>query len=264
MEEKAETSEQRKENQSLISMIGESTTRRKAMNEFEKLGEDALVTLVNEGMSDKDSGVQRASMDLIGRIRTSKGLPYLILGTQSEDSKIRWHATNGLRRFNSKKSVKTLIRTLSDEDKYVRRRAAKSLGEIGDVTLVEIERLLESEDELQMMGAVRVLYWVSGNKSENLLIKAAQNANTKIRTMAEEILETRNLEIPERPEVVSKEPTEEREKETVEIKEELVEDVKKETGLEEKTVVELKDMLRDKKMKVSGKKAELIERLENY
>ena len=44
MEEKAETSEQRKENQSLISMIGESATRRKAMNEFEKLGEDALVT----------------------------------------------------------------------------------------------------------------------------------------------------------------------------------------------------------------------------
>jgi len=34
--------------------------------------------------------------------------------------------------------------------------------------------------------------------------------------------------------------------------------------LDQKTVKELKEMLRDKKMKVSGKKSDLIERLENY
>ena len=80
MEENEETNEQSNnlENQSLITMIGDSKTRREAMTEFGKMGEAALVSLVNEGIGNEDSDVQRASMDMIGRIKSSKGMPYLI------------------------------------------------------------------------------------------------------------------------------------------------------------------------------------------
>ncbi len=72
MEENEETNEQSNnlENQSLITMIGDSKTRREAMTEFGKMGEAALVSLVNEGIGNEDSDVQRASMDMIGRIKS--------------------------------------------------------------------------------------------------------------------------------------------------------------------------------------------------
>ena len=235
MEEGEETNEQsnESENQNLMGMIGNSTTRRKAMNEFKEMGEEALVTLVNEGMNNDDDEVQRASMDMIGRIKTSKGMPYLILGTQSEDSKVRWHAAKGLRNFNSKKSVNALIEILSDEDKYVRLRAAKSLSNMGEGILLEIEKLIDSEDEMKRMGAARVL-------------------------------EFRNLEVPERKKTVPEKIVEEKEEISEEEVTEPIEEESKEAELDQKTVKELKEMLRDKKMKVSGKKSDLIERLENY
>ena len=233
MEEGEETKEQSNgsENQNLISMIGNSTTRRKAMNKFKEMGEEALVTLVNEGVNNDNSDVQRASMDMIGRIKTSKGMPYLILGTQSEDSKVRWHAAKGLRNFNSKKSVNALIEILSDEDKYVRLRAAKSLSNMEEGALLEIEKLIDSENEMKRIGAARVL-------------------------------EFRNLEVPERKNPIPEKIVEEEilEEEVAE----PIEEESKEAELDQKTVKELKEMLRDKKMKVSGKKSDLIERLENY
>ena len=233
MEEGEETNEQSNgnENQNLISMIGNSTTRRKAMNKFKEMGEEALVMLVNEGMNNDNGDVRRASMDMIGRIKTSKGMPYLILGTQSEDSKVRWHAAKGLRNFNSKKSVNALIEILSDEDKYVRLRAAKSLSNMEEGALLEIEKLIDSEDEMKRMGAARVL-------------------------------EFRNLEVPERKNPIPEKIVEEEilEEEVAE----PIEEESKEAELDQKTVKELKEMLRDKKMKVSGKKSDLIERLENY
>ena len=233
MEEGEETNEQsnESENQNLISMIGNSTTRRKAMNKFKEMGEEALVMLVNEGMNNDNGDVQRASMDMIGRIKTSKGMPYLILGTQSEDSKVRWHAAKGLRNFNSKKSVNALIEILSDEDKYVRLRAAKSLSNMEEGALLEIEKLIDSENEMKRIGAARVL-------------------------------EFRNLEVPERKKPIPEKIVEE---EILEEKvTEPIEEESKEAELDQKTVKELKEMLRDKKMKVSGKKSDLIERLENY
>ena len=231
MEENEETNEQSNdvENQSLITMIGDSKTRREAMTEFGKMGEEALVSLVNEGMDNEDSDVQRASMDMIGRLKSSKGMPYLILGTQSEDSKVRWHAVKGLRKFDSNKSVEALIQTLSDEDKYVRLRAAKSLSEMGESVMSEIEKLIDSGDEMKRMGAGRVLKF-------------------------------RNLEVPEREISTSEEAVEE----SVEEDNETDEEEQEEIDLEQKTVKELKEMLRDKKMKVGGKKADLIERLGNY
>ena len=234
MEEGEETNEQsnESENQNLINMIGDSTTRRKAMNKFKEMGEEALVTLVNEGMNNDNGDVQRASMDMIGRIKTSKGMPYLILGTQSEDSKVRWHAAKGLRNFNSKKSINALIEILSDGDKYVRLRAAKSLSNMKEGALLEIEKLIDSEDEMKRMGAARVL-------------------------------EFRNLEVPERK-VISEKIVEEKEEILDEEVTEPIEEESKEAELDQKTVKELKEMLRDKKMKVSGKKSDLIERLENY
>ena len=103
---------------------------------------------------------------------------------------------------------------------------------MGESAMPEIEKILDSGDEMKRMGAGRVLKF-------------------------------RNLEVPEREISTPEETVEEKEEETAEEEEDVVEE-EEEDNLEQKTVKELKEMLRDKKMKVSGKKADLIERLGKY
>lgn len=111
-----------------------SYVNKAALELFQGMTEMGLEPLINDGLKNGDFYARRAAMDAIGRTGRMSIMPYLIQGVDDEDRYTRWHAVKGLGRFaGSNDAREALVKALSDDNPYVRRRAGRSLEHFGGV-----------------------------------------------------------------------------------------------------------------------------------
>jgi HEAT repeat protein len=84
---------------------------------------------------------------ILGRLVNDKAVPLLIEGLLDDVWSVREACETALRNFPAK-AVKPLVRLLDEEREFIRLRAARLLGELGDPSaLPALQRQLKREEE---------------------------------------------------------------------------------------------------------------------
>lgn len=109
-------------------------------------------------LKEKDAGLRRRGVRIIGELRGDAALGALI-GALGDDSwEVRYEAARYLGRFGNAEAAEPLIETLKDEKECVRKAAATSLGHIGSLKavepLIEVATNLAESREVRMAAAV--------------------------------------------------------------------------------------------------------------
>lgn len=95
-----------------------------------RAGDPEAVPALKKALSDPDPGVRWMALEALGAIG-SPALPVLTALLGSDDIDLRWGAAVALGEIGDPEAVGPLARSLEDEDRYVRTRAALALAAIG-------------------------------------------------------------------------------------------------------------------------------------
>ncbi len=111
------------------------------------------------------------SIESLGRIGTA-GIS-IIVDLKNEEKYVRRSAAKALGNIKSDTAVQPLINALKDEDSYVRRNAAEALGKICTIkNKKQLEDLLKSDHEFSANTAFKILYEIeTEEKSKVVLFK---------------------------------------------------------------------------------------------
>ena len=113
----------------------------------------------------------------IEKIITEKDVEGLIKALRHKrDFKIRWKAAEALGKIKDERAVDSLMRTLQDENEYVRKAAAQALGEIQDRRVIEpLVRALKDEDKNVRKMAAHALRKIKDERVIERLIETLRN-----------------------------------------------------------------------------------------
>lgn len=85
-------------------------------------------------------------------------IPYLIKAINSRNKYIRWKAIKALGLIGDKRTIEPLFKALDDKDEFVRMRAVEALGKIGDRRAVPtLINLLDDDDEFVRIYTIEAL-----------------------------------------------------------------------------------------------------------
>jgi HEAT repeat protein len=106
-----------------------------------------LFRAAGAALQDSAPGVRVEAVRILGRLVNDKAVPLLIEGLLDDVWSVREACETALRNFPAK-AVKPLVRLLDEEREFIRLRAARLLGELGDPSaLPALQRQLKREEE---------------------------------------------------------------------------------------------------------------------
>lgn len=122
------------------------------IGQLELKGADALEPLM-DALSHRKKNVRLHAATLLGVINDEKAIPSLIETLKDNNKLVRREASTALSRMGAP-AVDPLIETLADDDWRVRGTAAWALGNLGDKKAIpELEKLLDDESAFVKAGA---------------------------------------------------------------------------------------------------------------
>ena len=108
-------------------------------------GNPSVSTLIDVLNKSEDTNVIFWIIKTLGKIEDGRAFTELkrIIEEGSEEEKIA--AIESISSVKNRKTISTLIKTLVDENWHVRKRAAESLIEMGDIVISEVVKNIETE-----------------------------------------------------------------------------------------------------------------------
>jgi HEAT repeat protein len=143
-------------------------------------------------MKDEDCRVRKAAVQGLSEFDGDDAVHHLILALTDENPEVRIAAANSLGGTTREEALAALALAARDEDPWVRCAALRSLGKAGGIhALPEIESALDSADGLLSLAALDALRRIEGEKSGELIRRAAMGGDIDVVKTAMEILAQR-------------------------------------------------------------------------
>lgn len=118
--------------------------RNAAMEILVRLGRQSLEVLHDEIVSD-DHDVRKFAVDILGEIRDSESISYLVTALEDSDENVRNAAAENLGKLRAGKAVPALLDAMELQDVWFRFTILEALSKIGG--RIDLNRLLTFKDE---------------------------------------------------------------------------------------------------------------------
>lgn len=141
-------------------------------------------------LSDPDRDIRQGAIKGLGEIGDPRAIDPLLESLYDEDQYVQQAASLALWYFGDERMVEPLIKALKHENVYVRENAAEVLGSLGDIRAVEplVELLLHDEYDWARTHAVSSLRDLDKAWATELLTKALEDEDSKVRDLASDAL----------------------------------------------------------------------------
>lgn len=155
----------------------DDVTRWTAEEELQRAGSYAVEPLI-EVLNDGESSSRGTVIEILGNIGDERAVTPLVSVLDENDRELREKAVRALGEITvstgSEPGINALLRGLEDEDEWVRRTAAEYLGQIKDERAVDplISHLESDEAELVRSQAAMSLGWIGDERAVEPLIRA--------------------------------------------------------------------------------------------
>lgn len=165
--------------------------RRRAADALGRADSPKVVHPLMKALTDEDRYVRETAAESLGRLG-DRAMPDLIRGLEEEDWRVRVGSLIALRvTHGTIRSVDSVLERLQDESPYVRREAVKTLGRIGNSTIVPyIIQATKDSDPGVRLRAIKALGKL-GEREEIIpvLERCARDEHGAVRVRAREELE---------------------------------------------------------------------------
>jgi len=115
----------------------DSGVRKAAVESLEKLKDPRAVEPLIMTLRDEDSGVRKASVEWLAKLKDPRAVDLLLLALHDEDSGVRKAAVESLEKLKDSRAGDALATTMQDSAKALRCAAARALVVIGDLRGLE-------------------------------------------------------------------------------------------------------------------------------
>ncbi len=149
------------------------------------LGAPALKPLLAV-LKDSDLDVRKAAAYALGKIGDARAVESLVVALK--DVELREAASEALGKIGDARAVEQLIAALKDKNEWVRKAAAKALGQIGAPAVEQLIAVLKDKSEWVRKVAAEVLWQISEPAVEPL-VAALKDDKWYVRKAAAEILD---------------------------------------------------------------------------
>ncbi|MEI7856269.1 MAG: HEAT repeat domain-containing protein [Methanomicrobiales archaeon] len=145
--------------------------------------EKAVGPLITALKRDEFSGVRWKAAEALSKIG-NPAVEQLIAALQYPDDDVRWKAAIALGEIGNPDAIAPLISLLSDEDRFVRGRAAHALSMIGEQSVPQLIATLKANDPGLRWGAVLALGKIKNPLAVEPLILCLADEHAMVRAEA--------------------------------------------------------------------------------
>jgi len=161
-----------------------------AVQYFEKADPSIAVPLLQEVLSDRDSGVRAQALTSLIKFRNPVVYPLLKKYLKDSDVRVRMAALKGIFQFRENIELNLLLQFLSDESPWVRRKMATLLGwSQMEGALPILTELSKDQDSKVRKAALFSLITLYPEESESRFIEAMADSDPDLRKWAKSALE---------------------------------------------------------------------------
>jgi HEAT repeat protein len=166
----------------------EWTTRRSAVKQLGKLGDNRAVGPLIACLKDEDVSVRSSAAEALTELGQPTVKP-LIACLKDEDSAARYWAVVVLGKLGDKRAVDPLITCLKDKDSKVRFPASEALGQLGDMRAVEpLIVCLKDDDSVVRCSAAEALGRLGDMRAVEPLGACLEDEGWRVRDSSTEAL----------------------------------------------------------------------------
>jgi HEAT repeat protein len=167
---------------------GEDEQAEQAISQLAAWGSEVVEPL-QERLTHPDAEVRWWAVRALAEVDDERVPELLVQALADPDNGVRWCAGLALRSHPYPEAILALIGMLGDTDALARRLAGDALVAIGELAVLPLENLVQQEDHLVRLEAVRALAKISDQRSIPVLFEALDDTSALIEYWASEGLD---------------------------------------------------------------------------
>jgi HEAT repeat protein len=167
---------------------GDDVQAEQALSRITDWGSEAVVPL-EQRLSHPEVEVRWWAVRALAGLQDERVPGLLVRALSDSDNGVRWCAGLSLRRHPSSQASPALVGMLADQDALSRRLAGDALVAIGSPAVPELLEVMEQDDPLVRLEAVRALAKIGDERAVPALFVALDDSSALIEYWASEGLE---------------------------------------------------------------------------